>query len=119
MKAALILTALLATALALPKNKNALTCDICMDVLTDIDEFLTDETTVDQIIAMFKELCWEMGSLLGSQEITDQCNAMFEDNLPAIIDAFINNNLNPTEVCVDIGACSPAAATTSYPTTSL
>ena len=108
MKAALILSALLATALALPKNKNELTCSICMDVLTDIDEFITDETTVDQILAMFEELCWEMGSLLGSPEIEEQCNAMFEDNLPAIIDAFVNNNLNPTEVCASIGACSPA-----------
>ena len=108
MKAALILSALLATALALPKNKNELTCDICIDVMTDIDEFITDESTEEQIIGMFKELCHAMGSLLGSQDLEDQCNAMFADNLPAIIDAFVNSNLNPTEVCASIGACSPA-----------
>ena len=113
MKAALILSALLATALALPKNKNELTCDICIDVMTDIDEFITDESTEEQIIGMFKELCHAMGSLLGSQDLEDQCIALFEENLPAIIEAFVNDNLNPTEVCVDIGACSPAAATTA------
>jgi hypothetical protein len=29
-----------------PKIKNDLTCPISIDVVTDIDEFLTDETTV-------------------------------------------------------------------------
>ena len=113
MKAALILSALLAIATALPKNKNELTCDICIDVMTDIDEFITEESTEEQIIGMFRELCHAMGSLLGSADLEAQCIALFEENLPAIIEAFVNDNLNPTEVCVDIGACSPAAATTT------
>ena len=108
MKAALILSALLATALALPKNRVDLTCEICIDVMTDIDEFITTEATEEQIVAYFQELCHAMGSLLGSEDPEAQCNAMFADNLPAIIDAFVNSNLNPTEVCASIGACSPA-----------
>ena len=113
MKAALILSALLATALALPKNRVDLTCEICIDVMTDIDDFITNEATEEQIVAYFQELCHAMGSLLGSQDLEDQCITLFEENLPAIIEAFVNDNLNPTEVCVDIGACSPAAATTA------
>ena len=81
--------------------------------MTDIDNFITSETSEDQIIGYFRELCHAMGSLLGSEDLEAQCIALFEENLPAIIEAFVNDNLNPTEVCVDIGACSPAAATTT------
>ena len=33
------------------------------------------------------------------------CNQLFEDYLPDIINGLVNENLNPTEVCANIGAC--------------
>merc|ERR1711872_987904 len=84
MKAVIIFVALLATALAANTklDTKGLACDICMDVIGDLDNFLTDDTTQEEILSF-----------------ENQCNAMFDENLPAIIDAIVNDNMNPTEVC--------------------
>merc|ERR1711902_298858 len=91
MKFALLLSALVASALAAPKTKNELTCTICVDVITDIDNFITDTTTEDQIVQFFKEICRTMGT----ETLEAECNAMFENNLPQIIDDLVNKNLDP------------------------
>merc|ERR1712080_40183 len=91
--------------LAAPKVDNVLTCSICTDVMTDIDNFITSDTTEQQIVDFAKEVCHLLGTMLGSAEIETQCNAMFEENLPAIIDAFVNGNMNPQEVCTAISLC--------------
>merc|ERR1712008_29850 len=103
MKAALfLLSALVAAAFAAPKNE--LTCSICIDVITDLDNFITSDTTEQQIVDFAKELCHALGSLLGAA-LEEQCNAMMEANIPAIIDGLVNDNLNPEEVCTMITAC--------------
>merc|ERR1711972_514079 len=95
MKFALLISALVASTFAAPKANNDLTCSICVDVITDIDEFITDTTTEDQILA----------SVMGSPTLEAECNAMFENNLPQIIDDLVNNNLDPNTVCTNIGLC--------------
>merc|ERR1719370_1272436 len=98
MKFALIISAFLASTFAAPKVNNALTCNIC-------DNFITDTTTEDQIVAFFKEICHTLGSVMGSETLEAECNAMFENNLPQIIDDLVNNNLDPMTVCTNIGLC--------------
>merc|ERR1712117_894323 len=88
-----------------PKTKNELTCTICVDVITDIDDFITDTTTEDQIVQFFKEICHTMGTVMGSETLEAECNAMFENNLPQIIDDLVNKNLDPLTVCTNIMAC--------------
>merc|ERR1712172_51458 len=66
MKFALPLSAFVASTFAAPKATNALTCNICVDIITDIDEFITDTTTEDQIVQFFKEICHTLGSVMGS-----------------------------------------------------
>jgi len=88
-----------------PQLTNQLTCNICVDVITDIDNFITDTTTEDQIIAFFKEICHTLGSVMGSPTLESECNAMFESNLPQIIDDLVNQNLDPMTVCTNIGLC--------------
>ena len=105
MKFALLISALVASALAAPKTKNELTCTICVDVITDIDNFITDTTTEDQIVQFFKEICHTMGTVMGSETLEAECNAMFENNLPQIIDDLVNKNLDPLTVCTNIMAC--------------
>merc|ERR1712130_772214 len=78
---------------------------ICVDVITDLDNFITDATTEDQIIAFFKEICHTLGSIMGSPALEAEYNAMFETNLPQIIDDLVNNNLDPMTICTTIGAC--------------
>merc|ERR1711922_119244 len=97
--------ALLLSALAAPKASNQLTCNICVDIITDIDEFITDTTTEDQIVAFFKEICHTLGSVMGSPTLEAECNAMFESNLPTIIDDLVNKNLDPMTVCTNIALC--------------
>merc|ERR1712037_344355 len=53
MKAALfLLSALVASSQAVPKSRNELTCSICIDIITDLDNFITSDTTEDQISIM-------------------------------------------------------------------
>merc|ERR1712183_1000740 len=49
------------------------------------DNFITSDTTEDQIVQFFKELCHTLGSLLGAS-IEEQCNTLMETQLPAIIE---------------------------------
>ena len=99
-----LLSALVASSLAVPKSRNELTCSICIDIITDLDNFITSDTTEDQIVQFFKELCHTLGGLLGAS-IEEQCNALMETQLPAIIDGLVNDNLNPQQVCDSIGMC--------------
>merc|ERR1739838_1257924 len=88
MKAVLaILSCLLASTLSAPKND--LTCSICVDVVTDIDNFITSDTTEQQIVEFVEQIC----------------SALVESQLPAIIDGLVSDNLNPQEVCDSIMAC--------------
>ena len=38
--------------------------------------------------------------------LKDLCISLIESNLPDIINGLVNDNLNPTQVCQSIGACS-------------
>ena len=55
MKAVLALfSCLLASALCAPKND--LTCSICIDVVTDLDNFITSDTTEQQIVEFVEQV---------------------------------------------------------------
>merc|ERR1711915_701444 len=105
MKVLIALSCLLAVALASPSPKNAFTCDLCVDIITDIDEFLTSDTTEQQIVDFVKDICHALGQLIAGFEAT--CNFLIESQLPAIIDGLVADNLNPTQVCTDIMAACP------------
>ena len=90
MKFALLISAFVASTFAAPKTSNELSCTICVDVITDIDNFITDATTEDQIVQFFKEICHSLGTVMGSETLEAECNAMFENNLPQIIDDLVN-----------------------------
>merc|ERR1719264_906193 len=64
MKFALLISALVASTFAAPKATNDLTCTICVDVITDLDNFITDATTEDQIMAFFKEICHSLDNFI-------------------------------------------------------
>ena len=48
------------------QNENALTCAICIDLVTDIDEFLTSDTTEDQIVQFVEQVAMSYHSYDGS-----------------------------------------------------
>merc|ERR1712012_216719 len=86
------------------KSKNDLTCSICLDIITDLDNFITSDTTEDQIVAFAKEICHTLGSLLGAS-LEAQCNAFMEAQLPGIIDQIVMEDINPQQICISIGLC--------------
>merc|ERR1712098_746272 len=85
-------------------SPKSLTCDLCMDVITDLDAWLTSETTEQQIIDYIKQICPTIGELV-SPDLEATCNLVLAATLPAIIEGLVEQNLNPTEVCQSIGAC--------------
>jgi len=87
-----------------PKTDNQLTCDICTDVITDIGNFIIDDTTEQQVVTAAKELCLILGFVFGST-VKAECDSMFENHLPGIIDVIVNDNMNPTQVCETLKLC--------------
>merc|ERR1712014_404491 len=98
-----------------PEPKDLL-CDICIDVITDLDQWLTSDTTEDQIVEWIEQVC-DLLSALVPEAI---CKSLIESQIPAIIDGLVNDNLNPQELCGSIGACTDAptpAPSTPAPST--
>merc|ERR1711993_99085 len=93
-----------------PEPKDLL-CDICIDVITDLDQWLTSDSTEDQIVEWIEQVC-DLLSAIVPEAI---CKSLIESQIPAIIDGLVNDNLNPQELCSSIGACTPAP--TDAPTT--
>merc|ERR1712110_2258 len=91
--------------------EKGLLCDVCVDVVTNIDEFLTSDTTIDEILKFVEEICHALGAIDPTLETL--CISLVEAQLPDIINGLVNDNLNPTEVCTAIGACEAPASTTT------
>ena len=102
-----------------PETKDLL-CDICIDVITDLDQWLTSDTTEDQIVEWIEQVkyifikCFISGSgqffsqvceLLSAIVPEAICKSLIESQIPAIIDGLVNDNLNPQQVCDSIGMC--------------
>merc|ERR1712111_36998 len=85
------------------QERRDLLCDVCMDIVTDIDEWITSDSTMDEIIQFVEGLC----SLLSFDPTLEKiCDSIIENNLPEIINGLVNDNLNPSEVCQSIGMCA-------------
>merc|ERR1712080_630657 len=96
------LVLLLASAFALsqggaPMPRNELTCQICVDIVTDLDNWLTDDKTEQEIVKFVKQLCAAIGQLIPG----------IESQLPSIIDGLVNDNLDPTTTCTQVLGARP------------
>merc|ERR1711931_434351 len=87
-----------------PEPKDLL-CDICLDVVTDLDNWITSETTLNEIVHFMEGLCRALGQILSDLE--EMCISLMESELPNIIQGLVEDNLSPAEVCANIGACYP------------
>merc|ERR1719187_1876828 len=110
MKLALVLSCLVAAALAEPgtmaKSESEPGCTLCMDVLGDITNWITGEEQEAVVIEVLEQVCSLLGFLVPSQPpLADDCRLFMEENLPAIIEGIINDNFNPADLCNGIGIC--------------
>ena len=80
-------------------NTTDATCDLCISVVTGLENFITDDTTMDQIIAKVEEICHSLGMLEGL------CIQVIEGFLPDIIQGILENQLRPDQICQQIGLC--------------
>ena len=91
--------------------EKGLLCDVCVDVVTDIDEFLTSDTTIDEILKFVEGICHALGAIDPTLEAL--CTSLVEAQLPEIINGLVEDNLNPAQVCTAIGACVGGNTTTT------
>merc|ERR1712211_81603 len=98
MKMLLILACAVALALGgALRPRNELTCQLCVDIVTDLDNWLTDDKTEQEIVDFVKQLCAALGQLIPGFQST--CDFLIESQLPIIIDGLVNDNLDPTTIC--------------------
>merc|ERR1711951_66169 len=96
------------------QERRDLLCDVCMDIVTDIDEWITSDSTMDEIVQFVEGICSSLGWI--GQDLEALCRQLIEENLPDIIDGLVEDNLSPTEVCSNIGWCyKPPPSTTAAP----
>ena len=57
---ACVTLALAASSLPRTRTENDLTCDICVDVMTDIDDFITSDTTEQQLVDFIKQVIFSI-----------------------------------------------------------
>merc|ERR1711862_571807 len=99
-----LLSALVAVTLSAPSTEpKGLACDICQTVITDLADFITSETTQEEILSFAHELCHVLGTVLGAA-IEADCNAMFDTSLPDIIDGIVSGT-DALTVCTNIFLC--------------
>merc|ERR1712142_1298667 len=84
---------------------DSLLCTICVDILTDLDTWLTSDSTEGDIVDWVSQICHTLGQLV-SPDLEATCNLVIGAQLPAIIDGLVEQNLDPQEVCQAIGACT-------------
>merc|ERR1711936_10353 len=99
--ASLLLLACAGNLSAVPRNQ--LTCEICVDIITDIDNFITSDTTEEEILAFFNQICEAVDQLLPGLGAT--CTGFLKNNGAGIIERIVNENLNPDEICTNLTAC--------------
>ena len=81
-----------------------MTCDLCLDIITDLDSWLTSDATEDQIVEWMSQVCKTLGELV-SPDLETLCLVVLGANLPPIIDDLVNQNLDPRQVCESLGYC--------------
>jgi len=104
-----IYVALIATFLA-GLSANDLTCQLCIDVVSAVEDFLTDGATQDDIIAWLEQFCDQLSSKI----LQNACSSLVHEKLPDIIDLLIDG-LPPQGVCEKIGMCNDTIGTTPGP----
>ena len=85
------------------------TCDLCIAVVEGLENFITDETTMDQILAKVEEICSSLGPLEGL------CIQTINSYLPDIIENILEGQLSPINICQLINLCEAPETTLTPP----
>jgi len=111
MKPLLLFLLMVSSPLATPSQSGeGELCDICIDLVTVLEEWITDETTADEIAAFVEQFCSALGPL------ASVCEGLIEANLPDLL-ANIAAGLPPYKVCSSVlDGCNEPTSTSPAPT---
>merc|ERR1712172_463423 len=71
-------------------------CDICIDLVTLLEDWITDETTAEEIAAFVEQFCSQLGPL------ASVCEGLIETYLPDLLDQLVDG-LPPYQVLQHAG----------------
>merc|ERR1711972_43958 len=79
-------------------------CSVCQTLITELDEWITSDTTEEEIVEFVEQACGYIDAIIPESE--EVCKQLVEDNLAGIIDAIVEQQLTPTAICSDLlGLC--------------
>merc|ERR1719323_1632852 len=111
MKPLLLFLLMISSPLATPSQSGeGELCDICIDLVTLLEEWITDETTADEIAAYVEQYCSQLGLLASI------CEGLVETYLPDLLDQ-LAEGLPPYQVCSSVlSGCKEPTVTSPQPT---
>merc|ERR1712080_515629 len=89
------MTVLAAVVVVLAATATATAADV--DIVTDIDDWITSDKTEEEILDFFNQICTLADQLIPGIGAT--CTDFLYTNGPGIINSIVHENLNPTEIC--------------------
>jgi len=92
-----------------PKAPADLTCDICVYLVTQVDTYLENNATIEEIEELLDNDCQIFGPFAGT------CIALVDTYLPVIVD-YLEQDYTPDQVCNLIDLCSNGTTSTSNTT---
>ena len=81
--------------------KNVITCTICTDLVTILDEALTNNQSISQVQDIMYGAC---DILVGMEQ---DCKDFVDSNLEKVIDLLVNEYLSPDKICEEFLSLCP------------
>ena len=83
-------------------------CELCVQIVSAVEEYVAAGLTPDEILAEIEGLCEGLGLLQGI------CESLIENNLKPILDN-LEDQLSPRHVCQIIGFCDEGTTPSPEP----
>ena len=74
-------------------------CDLCVQIVDAIEEFVLAGETMDDIVNKMEQFCTTLGAL------QPLCESFIEKFLPGIVEDILHNQLEPCAICRGLGIC--------------
>jgi saposin len=90
------------------KNNNMI-CAACKQLVTIADNFITQDSTKQEITAIVENICTYV-----PQGYSDMCKAIIQEYGPGLIDQLASKILDPSKVCAAVQACTSSKIAASH-----
>ena len=73
-------------------------CDVCLYVVREVDKYLANQATIDQILTIADQVCDLIGDQLPFGGVAG-CKIYMQTQIPGIIQNLVENQLSPEAIC--------------------